>query len=162
MVNQQQYAGFWIRFAAYLIDSFILSFGMGIFVFLFTMSITLLIETGNDAAAIGFMIIMYILITGLSLAYYILMPVTVWQGTIGKKLIGLKIVDADGNKLTIGRSAGRTFSMMISGMTMYIGYIMAGFTDRKQALHDMIAKTYVIQRQSEWQAAPIQENRPLT
>lgn len=66
-----------------------------------------------------------------------------YQGTIGKKVLGIIVTDENGNRITFGRATGRYFAKIISGMTLWVGYIIAGFTDKKQALHDIIANTLV-------------------
>lgn len=65
------------------------------------------------------------------------------QATLGKMALGLKVTDEQGRRISFVRATGRYFSKIISGMILCIGYIMAGFTARKQALHDMIAGTLV-------------------
>jgi uncharacterized RDD family membrane protein YckC len=66
------------------------------------------------------------------------------QATLGKMALGLKVTDERGQRISFARATGRHFSKIISGMILLIGYIMAGFTARKQALHDVIAGTLVI------------------
>lgn len=65
------------------------------------------------------------------------------QATVGKMALGLRVTDLEGRRISFARATGRHFAKIISGMTLLIGYIMAGFTERKQALHDMIAGTLV-------------------
>jgi uncharacterized RDD family membrane protein YckC len=65
------------------------------------------------------------------------------QATLGKMALGLKVTDLEGRRISFARATGRHFSKIISGCILLIGYIMAGFTQRKQALHDMIAGTLV-------------------
>ncbi len=65
------------------------------------------------------------------------------QATLGKMAVSLKVTDLAGNRLSFGRATGRHFAKYISGATLGIGYIMVAFTDRHQALHDMIAGTLV-------------------
>ena len=67
-----------------------------------------------------------------------------WQATIGKKLLNLKVTDMSGNRLTFGRASGRYFAKILSGLTCLIGFVMAAFTEKKQALHDMVANTLVV------------------
>ena len=67
------------------------------------------------------------------------------QGTVGKMAIGIIVTDMDGQRITFARATGRHFAKIISGIILGIGYIMAGFTVRKQGLHDIIAKTLVLQ-----------------
>ena len=67
--------------------------------------------------------------------------------TLGKRALSLRVVKSDGTRLTFGRATGRFFAKaFITGLNprFGIGYIMAGFTDRKRALHDMIADTVVV------------------
>ena len=59
-------------------------------------------------------------------------------------MLNLRVTDLDGQRISFGRASGRFFGKIISSLTMTIGYIMAGFTERRQALHDMIAGTLVL------------------
>jgi uncharacterized RDD family membrane protein YckC len=69
------------------------------------------------------------------------------QGTWGKQMVGLYVTDLLGNPITFGRASGRFFAKIVTGMIpLGIGYIMAGFTERRQALHDMIASCLVLRR----------------
>ena len=70
------------------------------------------------------------------------------QATLGKMALGLKVSDLKGNRISFARASGRHFAKIVSGMILLIGYIMAGFTNRKQALHDMIAETLVLRVRS--------------
>lgn len=65
------------------------------------------------------------------------------QATLGKMIFNMKVTDLNGNRISFARASGRHFAKYLSGLILGIGYIMAGFTDRKQALHDMIAGTLV-------------------
>jgi uncharacterized RDD family membrane protein YckC len=79
--------------------------------------------------------------------YYAYCESSTWQGTLGKKALGLIVTDLEGRPVTFGRASGRFFSKIITGLIPFgIGYIMAGFTARKQALHDMIASCLVLRR----------------
>jgi uncharacterized RDD family membrane protein YckC len=69
------------------------------------------------------------------------------QATVGKMTLGLKVTDLAGRRISFARASGRYFAKYVSSMTLLIGYIMAGFTERKQALHDIIAGTLVIRTQ---------------
>ncbi|MBK7410637.1 MAG: RDD family protein [Saprospirales bacterium] len=66
------------------------------------------------------------------------------QATIGKSVMGLKVTDQHGERLTFARATGRHLGKILSSAFLAIGYIMAGFTEKKQALHDMIAGTLVV------------------
>jgi uncharacterized RDD family membrane protein YckC len=78
--------------------------------------------------------------------YYSLLESSAWQATLGKKALGLEVTDLDGNRISFGRATGRFFAKFISWMILFIGYIMAGFTEKKQALHDILAGTLVIRK----------------
>jgi uncharacterized RDD family membrane protein YckC len=152
------YAGFWLRLVAYLIDGVI----MGIcFV---PVIVILVVVTGAGAAlshmqnsppedfvfpaaVIMFILFLFIAILGGAWLYYALMESSTWQATLGKKAIGLMVTDMEGKRLTFAHATGRYFAKMITGMVpLAIGYIMAGFTQKKQALHDFIAATLVLKR----------------
>ncbi|MFE3973796.1 MULTISPECIES: RDD family protein [unclassified Peribacillus] len=76
----------------------------------------------------------------LSFLYYSLLHSSKWKGSVGKILQNIKVTDLYGERIGFGRAAGRYFATILSGMIFYIGYIMAAFTSKKQALHDMIAE----------------------
>lgn len=78
--------------------------------------------------------------------YYGLLESSAWQATLGKKALGLEVTDLRGTRVTFGRATGRYFARYISIMTIGIGFLMAGFTEKKQALHDIIAGTLVIRK----------------
>ncbi|OEH84893.1 hypothetical protein BHU72_06780 [Desulfuribacillus stibiiarsenatis] len=82
----------------------------------------------------------------LNALYFVLMPTTSFQATFGKHLFGMKIIDLQGEPLTLGRSLGRYVGTMLSALIFYIGFLMIGLTKNKRGLHDMLAKTYVVYR----------------
>jgi uncharacterized RDD family membrane protein YckC len=70
-----------------------------------------------------------------------------WQATPGKRVMSIYVTDMNGQRLSFLHATGRFFAKIITGLIpLGIGYIMAGFTERKQALHDMIAGTLVVRR----------------
>jgi uncharacterized RDD family membrane protein YckC len=69
------------------------------------------------------------------------------QGTLGKIALGLFVTDLQGRRISFGRASGRFFAKIITGLIpFFIGYIMAGFTEKRQALHDMIAGCLVLKK----------------
>jgi len=79
--------------------------------------------------------------------YHALMESSEWQATVGKKALGLVVTDMAGQRVSFARSTGRHFGKIITNMVpLFIGYIMAGFTEKKQALHDMLAGCLVLRR----------------
>jgi uncharacterized RDD family membrane protein YckC len=145
-----QYAGFWIRVVAYIIDAVLLGIVNSVVFAFFGGGMAALVKPGQDpstvnvAALLGALSTMILIITAIHLCYYTFLESSEKQGTVGKMVLGLKVTDADGRRISVGRAAGRTLSKIISSMILGIGYIMAGFTEKKQALHDMIAGTLVV------------------
>lgn len=75
--------------------------------------------------------------------YNTLMESSKFQGTLGKMAMGIKVTDMEGNRISVGKAFLRAFGKLISGFILLIGYLLAAFTEKKQALHDMIASTLV-------------------
>jgi uncharacterized RDD family membrane protein YckC len=140
------YAGFWLRFVAYLIDIVLVSI-VAIPIYLVLGSLFGLnmssIARDPNSPMLGSAVISVLLFEGCALfglwLYYAILESSAWQGTVGKKVLGLRVTDLDGNRISFGRATGRFFAKLVSNFTFMIGYIMAGFTAKKQALHDMIA-----------------------
>lgn len=78
------------------------------------------------------------------LLYYILLEGGNWHATLGKRVMGLYVADGNGNGITYATAILRLIGRFFSGVLLGVGYLMAFFNDRKQGLHDMIAKTYVL------------------
>jgi uncharacterized RDD family membrane protein YckC len=66
------------------------------------------------------------------------------QATVGKMVFRMKVTDMEGRRISFGRALGRHFGKYISGAILCIGYIMQAFTEKRQALHDMLASTLVV------------------
>jgi uncharacterized RDD family membrane protein YckC len=143
------YAGFWKRFAAYFIDEIILSF-VGIMIMLVVAGIVGVPVglSGLDEDFIVPLVIIYLGIIDLLLnwLYHTVLESSGRQATLGKRAMGIVVTDMDGKRISFGRANARFWSKIISGLFFSIGYIIAGFTERKQALHDLIAATLVSNR----------------
>jgi uncharacterized RDD family membrane protein YckC len=99
------------------------------------------------AAALGLIFILIPVVIVASWLYFALMESSARQATVGKIALGLYVTDLQGRRLSFGRATGRFFAKIITGLVpLFIGYIMAGFTARKQALHDMIAGCLVLKK----------------
>lgn len=85
----------------------------------------------------------------ISWLYWILMEGGGWHATVGKRIMGLYVADINGNGITYSVSILRLIGKFLSGLILGIGYLMAFFNEQKQGLHDMIAKTYVLNGQAE-------------
>jgi uncharacterized RDD family membrane protein YckC len=154
------YAGFWLRLVAHLVDGFIVGFAMLFLIvpIFFLMGGVALFsslprEAGEhpDPAQIGAIVSLIFVLVGVSVLgqwlYFAYLESGEKQGTWGKQMLGLYVTDLSGYRVTFARASGRFFAKMISGLIpLGIGYIMAGFTERKQALHDMIASCLVLRR----------------
>ena len=154
-----EYAGFWMRFVAYFIDNIIIGFIefllvlplLGLLGYNVALGQTLSeIENADPdllvpiiASAASGIALSALLITWF---YYALMQSSAKQATIGKMALGIKVTDVNGERLTFARASLRYFSKILSNLFLMIGYIMAGFTEKRQALHDMIANTYVVRK----------------
>ncbi len=122
------YAGFWIRFGAWFIDQIALT--------LLDLVVILIVEDSWTLQIISPL--------ALGVFYYSLMESSRWKATIGKRLFGLAVVTGRGEQLSIGNAFGRSFAKIISAFILGIGFIMAATSQKKQALHDRVADTYVI------------------
>jgi uncharacterized RDD family membrane protein YckC len=154
------YAGFWLRLVAHLIDGFIIGFAsiLVIVPLFFLMGgvglLTSLSHEGDhpDPAQVWTFISLIVLpMMAVSLLatwlYYAYLESGEKQGTWGKQVLSLYVTDLSGNRISFGRASGRFFSKIITGLIpLGLGYIMAGFTERKQALHDMIASCLVLRK----------------
>jgi uncharacterized RDD family membrane protein YckC len=69
-----------------------------------------------------------------------------WQATVGKRAMSIAVTGIDGGRISFGRATARHFAKWISRIILFFGFIMAAFTEKKQALHDMIAETLVVNR----------------
>lgn len=141
----QPYGGFWIRFAAYLIDAIVVAIAGGIIGGILGAMIGVVMATsgsGEDIAVVSGLIgnVVGIVINWL---YYAILESSAWQATLGKKALGLVVTDLDGRRIGFGRATGRYFAKIVSALILLIGYMMAGWTQRKQGLHDMMAGTLV-------------------
>lgn len=158
--TEVRYAGFWLRFVAYIIDDIILSAAAFLISLPFIGGIVFsaigIGENPDEAeniargvlGIIGSIAGLVIVVIVLSWLYYALMESSKNQATLGKMALGLKVTDMDGGRITFGRATGRYFGKIISGMILYIGFILAGLTEKKQALHDMMASCLVVKKES--------------
>jgi uncharacterized RDD family membrane protein YckC len=79
--------------------------------------------------------------------YHALLESSEWQATAGKKALGLAVTDLAGHRISFARASGRHFGKIISGLIpLGIGYILAGLTEKKQAIHDMLASCLVLRK----------------
>ena len=147
--NHVVYAGFWKRVAASIIDSFVTTFIMWILMIPLFLVIGGGIEamaSVNDGSNVLLTIVYYLVSLAIPLFYMAWMHSSSSQATLGKMAVGIKVVRSDGERISILRAFGRNFAYIQSSMLLFIGLIMAGFTERKQALHDFICDTLVVDK----------------
>jgi uncharacterized RDD family membrane protein YckC len=152
------YAGFWLRFVAHLIDNIVL--GIPFFsivmlpIFLFG-GLHLLARRGAvgppDPVFVAAIVLRFFFMIALFVVaqwLYFGMESSAREATFGKAAMSLRVTGLTGQHLSFGHATGRYFAKIISGLIpLGIGYFMAGFTEKKQALHDMIAGTLVLRQQ---------------
>ena len=135
------YAGFWKRFAAFLIDMIVLmvlgAIVGGIFGFLY--GTTAGTAEGSEVMGqMGGIIVGWI--------YYAAFESSEKQATLGKMALSIKVTDLEGQRIGFGRATGRHFAKIVSGIILLIGYIMVAFTSQKQGLHDIMAGCLVVNK----------------
>jgi uncharacterized RDD family membrane protein YckC len=137
------YAGFWLRFVAIFIDGLIF-LPITIIALVLRASFESAEDTAAKAGLAIVLLLFYLFEIVLRWLYFACMESSSWQATLGKKALGIRVTGLDGERISFGRATGRYFGKIISAIIFMIGFIMAGFTERKQALHDMIAGTLVV------------------
>ena len=149
------YAGFWKRFIAYIIDSIIVTIASLIIIvplaIVFGLGALSQEDMGEEAAA-GFILAF--------IGAYLVVGIFIWIGqwlyfafmestkgaTLGKMALGIVVTDMNGNTISFGKATGRYFGKILSSIIFCIGYIMAGFTQQKQALHDILSGCLVVNK----------------
>jgi len=145
------YAGFWKRAAAYLIDSMIAGVVSGILGALVGGVMGAFLLAGADpAGSTGSVVLIQVVSNligiGIGVAYFAGFHSSASMATLGKMAIGIKVVRSSGERISFLRGLGRYFALFVSSITLGIGFFMAGFTERKRALHDMLCDTLVVDK----------------
>lgn len=139
--STRKYAGFWRRFAAYSIDGLVLL----VAAVPLALALAFIFGPSSDSSSSASVSLLLDLV---SIAggwlYFALMESSSKQATLGKMAVGIKVTDENGERLSLGRASGRYFAKVLSGLTLGVGYLMAGLTKKKQALHDKVANTLVV------------------
>jgi len=150
LISTAPYAGFWRRFAALIIDEMFISVvvvGAGAVlgaILGVNSGLRLSIFGGKQLGAVfglkftGSILIHWLYWAGLESSGY--------QATLGKMALGLIVTDLKGEPIAFGRATGRYFGKFISALLLGIGFLMAGWTEKKQALHDIMAGTLVVKK----------------
>ena len=162
-------AGFWKRVAAYILDAIILALPNLLIMNMMgdgpakAAAKQAAINAAGDMHAIqaaqlhyyGVMWPAYLVTLVLGWLYFALLESSTWQATLGKLALGIRVTDLQGQRISVPRALGRYPAKFLSAIILGIGFMMAGWTRRKQALHDMIAGTLVLNgRASEFKPNP--------
>ena len=137
------YAGFLRRWGALIIDNFALMIPLGGICILLAVALGMGLDQGAQGIAMaqGAYYVLWLIAAPL---YYAVQESSRHQATLGKRALGIKVTDLDGRRIGFGHALGRWFAAALSYLTFYVGFFMAGFTERKQALHDYVANTLVV------------------
>ena len=162
-VNNMQafpFKGFWIRVVASLLDAIILSL---VFIFLAGFIFFFFGSLFGEAAGIGMLFLFILGGSILMLLYKPLMEASDYQATFGKYFLNMKIVDKEGRKITFTKSFIRTIVYVLHtaipflNVVSWLAFLMIGFTEYKQGLHDILAETYVVT--NHWEGpVPLEDN----
>jgi uncharacterized RDD family membrane protein YckC len=162
----EDYAGFWKRVGAYILDAIILYIPQMLIEKAFggtaakaTLQQAMLNGAGNPDAMMAANGVYYstmwpamLLILVIGILYFTLCESSAWQGTVGKLALGIRVTDLDGNRISFPKALGRYFAKFLSAIIFAIGFLMVAWTQRKQGLHDLICGTLVLNgRASEFQ-----------
>lgn len=156
VINPVNYAGFWRRFTGWMIDLLILIIICHWVLALVSKVVKNPIpDTISFSAIFSSLLPIALTILAVNLIviglYYSFFESSSWQATIGKRIAGLKITSVEGVRISFGRALARRVYSILSTIPFLIGYIVAGFTPRKQTFHDMLGKTVVvIDRPRKW------------
>jgi uncharacterized RDD family membrane protein YckC len=154
----EDYAGFWKRLVAYIIDAIVL----------YIPQMLIMNALGNEAAQaklqqamlaagtdLGVVMAAYgqyyesmragVALTALLVwLYFAICESSAWQASVGKLAVGIRVTDLEGQRISFWRALGRYAAKVLSWFILAIGFLMIGWTRRKQGLHDMLANTLVL------------------
>lgn len=157
-------AGFLRRWVALFIDQMVV--GMVYYAVFFTLLIGFgaagagLGGEGFERAMLGVTLVAYPIYFLIAGAYYVGFESSASQATPGKLLLSIKVTDAQGGRLSLGHALGRWAAAALSYLTLFIGFLMAAFTEQKKALHDYVSATQVVDRWA-YTAHPEKQSRNL-
>ena len=142
------YASFWKRFAAAVIDSIIVYILVAILqpLIMKPLAMNSGFMLGNIGAFLAFAILVSIVAVLAYWIYHAAFESSSKQATPGKMALGIKVTDLNGGRIGFGKATGRYFGKILSMVILYIGFIMVAFTEKKQGLHDKMADCLVVNK----------------
>jgi uncharacterized RDD family membrane protein YckC len=141
--NENLFADFGLRLAAYLIDAVALGFASFVVGALWGLLAGRMVYTNP----VGYLVFAYILSIVTGWLYFAIFESSEYQATPGKMLLKITVVDEQFKRLTFANASGRFFGKILSTIILLIGYLMVLWTPNRQALHDQIAKTFVVRKE---------------
>lgn len=141
-----RYAGFWFRTLAAVVDGVLVQVATILLVFPLGFSMGASMADSASAAGIEAAAGVMGFFVGLLMQWlwFTVAEASPWQASLGKKLLGLKVTNEDGERISFAEANVRYWSKILSALLLCVGFLMVGFTARKQGLHDKIARTLVI------------------
>jgi uncharacterized RDD family membrane protein YckC len=145
------YAGFWLRAIAFILDLVIITLAS------FPVLWKLIEENVGPQPSAHDYIAFYSSGTRQAIAFQLLLQLICWlyfaafessrwQATPAKRILGLFVTDLNGQRISFARATGRYIGKALEDLTLFIGFAMAGFTAKKQALHDIVASCLVLKK----------------
>ena len=154
------FKGFWIRVVASILDAIILSI---VFIFLAVFTLFFFGSLFGEVAGFTMLLLFVLGAIILVLLYKPLMEASDYQSTFGKYFLNMKIVDKEGRKITFTKSFIRSIVYLLHtaipflNTVSWLAFLMIGFTEYKQGLHDFLAETYVVTKH--WEGpVPLEDN----
>jgi uncharacterized RDD family membrane protein YckC len=147
--KQGQYAGFITRLAAFVIDILFIN----LIIYIVSQIAVLLVKFFGverylpETATDYFVMAVAVVVMGIGLSFSYLYAIFLWRisgQTLGKALMGVRVVGADGRFLTFRQGTIRFFAYWLSALALFTGFLWSLIDDRRQTWHDKLAKTYVI------------------
>ena len=141
------FAGFWLRAVAYTFDTIVISLFFGFLASFYPSAFLKFPDAAPSLTSLPQLTPLALAVTlTVTWLYYTLFESSAWQATPGKRIMKIYVADLNGQPLTFARSAMRNLAKAISSLTFLVGYLVAGFTEKKQALHDIISSCLVLRR----------------
>ncbi len=145
--SSTRFGGFWLRAVALLIDTILSTIISVIIAGIFGAVLGFqMAQSGADLDSIQIVgsVLGQFIGAVVGWIYFASMESSSWQATLGKRAVGIRVIDEDGNRISFGRASGRYFAKILSTLILCVGFFMAGWTRKKQGLHDIIAGTLVV------------------
>lgn len=136
--DSPRYGGFFRRLVARMVDGFLTVLTGAVSSLLFLELLGIHVSSGPPLAFFPYLFVLVLL-------YHAFLESSSYQASLGKLLLGLKVTDLEGQRISFSRALWRAFFYQLHAPFL-IGLLLPAFTPRKQALHDFAAGTLVVRR----------------